>query len=411
MSYQASSQAVPKFMVYPKRKSSRYPDANMYMRISYDVNAVEKSLGVRIDYENWDPGTHQIVSQPLHAAILKQKTDEYQQKIMGAYYMLTKEGAEFTIREIVDNAFGNTGAKLYSLVGVFENAILKMEKLIKPGDGTSNITKHRTCLGHLKNYLKTEYRVTDVGFSRINRSFIDGFEIYLKTDAGNSHNSAMKMMQIFKKIYRIAVDNRWTAVNAFAGKKISFNDVEMPYLSSDEIKLISQHVFKNERLNYVRDLFIFCCYTGVAYIDLKMLQRKHFEYNPVSKQFFIKKKRQKTKQLFIVPLFGPARRILDSRLAGWEALPPDATIFSVMSNQKYNDYLKEVAALCGIEKRLTTHIARHSFATSIALENEVSLESTSRMLGHSKISQTQKYGKVNEIKIEKDTRKLFLQLS
>ena len=130
----------------------------------------------------------------------------------------------------------------------------------------------------------------------------------------------------------------------------------------------------------------------------------------MSKQYFIKKKRQKTNQLFIVPLFGPAKRILDTRVAGWETLTPDASIFSVMSNQSYNYKLKEVAALCGIEKKLKSHLARYCFASSIALENGVSMESTSRMLGHSKISQTQKYGKVNEIKIEKDTRELFLQL-
>lgn len=421
MPYQSTVRPHPQFMIYPKRKSALDQQAMMYMRVTYDIHSVEKSLGVKISYDNWDRCTHQISSQPLHDAMIKQRTDEYKQKIMGAYYMLTKDGAEFTIREILDNAFGNKGTKLYSLMGVFENQILLMEKQLNTisgkysdsgtSGGKSNMGKHRTCLRHLKNYLKKEYRLSDIGFSRINRSFIDGFEIFLKTDAGNSHNSAMKMMQIFKKIYRVAVDNRWTAVNAFAGKRISFTNVDMPYLTQEEIHVLMDHVFQNARLEHVRDLFIFCCYTGVAYIDLKTLQRKHFEFNPVSKQYFIKKKRHKTNQLFIVPLFGPAKRILDTRVAGWETLTPDASIFSVMSNQKYNDYLKEVAAFCGIEKKLKSHMARHSFASSVALENGVSMESTSRMLGHSKISQTQKYGKVNEIKIEKDTRDLFLQLS
>jgi site-specific recombinase XerD len=200
-------------------------------------------------------------------------------------------------------------------------------------------------------------------------------------------------------------------VNAFAGKRLSFIDVEMPYLTNEEIQLLINHEFKSERLAFVRDLFVFCCYTGLAYIDLKMLQKKHFEYSPVSKQYFIKKKRQKTKQPFITPLFPPAQKILSDRVEDWQYLNPDNFIFTVMSNQKYNSYLKEVAAFCGIEKNLTTHLARHSFATSIALENGVSLESTSKMLGHSKISQTQKYAKVTELKTERETRELFLQLS
>lgn len=377
MSYQSTVRPHPQFMIYPKRKSALDQQAMMYMRVSYDIHSVEKSLGVKISYDDWDRCTHQVSSQPLHDAALKQRTDEYKQKIMGAYYMLTKDGAEFTIREILDNAFGNKGTKLYSLMGVFENQILLMEKQLNTisgkysdsgtSGGKSNMGKHRTCLQHLKNYLKKEYRLSDIGFSRINRSFIDGFEIFLKTDAGNSHNSAMKMMQIFKKIYRVAVDNRWTAVNAFAGKRISFTDVDMPYLTQEEIHVLNHNAFQNARLEHVRDLFIFCCYTGVAYIDLKTLQRKHFEYNPVSKQYFIKKKRQKTNQLFIVPLFGPAKRILDTRVAGWETLTPDASIFSVMSNQKYNDYLKEVAAFCGIEKKLKSHMARYCFASSIRI--------------------------------------------
>lgn len=213
-------------------------------------------------------------------------------------------------------------------------------------------------------------------------------------------------MQIFKKIYRIAVDNRWTALNAFAGKRISFKDVEMPYLTNEEIDILINHEFKSCRLAIVRDLFVFCCYTGLAYIDLKTLQRKHFEFSPVSKQFFIKKKRQKTNQPFIIPLFPVAKRIIEKNLGRLENLRSEDFFFSY-PNQKYNNYLKEVAAHCGIEKSLTSYMARHSFATSIALENGVSLESTSKMLGHSKISQTQKYAKVTEIKIEKEPVNYF----
>ena len=154
------------------------------MRVSFDVNSLEKTLGIKINYQAWDSHHHQINHQPVHNSLLKQKTEEYKQKIMGAYYILTKEGAEFTIREILDNAFGNTGARLYSLVGVFENAILKMEKQLKPFDGVSNIGKHRTCLQHMRNFLRQEYKLNDIGYSRINRSFIEDFELFLKTGAG-----------------------------------------------------------------------------------------------------------------------------------------------------------------------------------------------------------------------------------
>lgn len=411
MLHQIIHQALPQFIIYPKRRTSKETQASMYLRITYGIHSTEKSLGIRINFSNWNAAKQKIISQPNHDAQLRQTAAVFEQKIMGSYYELSRHGGTFTLHEIMQNAFSEKQENKFSLFGVFENAILNLEKLLKPGQSMANLCKHRTCQQRLLNYLKINYNVSDIGFNRISRSFIDGFEIFLKTEARNNHNSAMKMMQIFKKIYRIALENRLTDSNAFAGKKLTFTDVEMAYLTNEEISLLMNRTFKMDRLNYVRDLFIFCCYTGLAYIDLKNLQRKHFEYNPVKKQFFIKKKRQKTNQPFIIPLFQPAEMILNSRVVGWQHLHPDVRVFSVISNQKYNANLKEVAAFCGIEKNLTSHLARHTFATSVLLENGVSMESTSKMLGHSKISQTQKYGKVTEIKIERDTRELFLQLS
>jgi site-specific recombinase XerD len=185
----------------------------------------------------------------------------------------------------------------------------------------------------------------------------------------------------------------------------------MPYLTVEEIKVLKDQEISTERLNMVRDFFIFGCYSGLAYIDLKNLRRCHLEYNSTNDVYFIKKKREKTNQPFIIPLFKPARDVLDKRARGWQQMPGDTILLSVISNQKYNLYLKEIAALCGIQKNLTTHLARHTFATTIALENGVSLESTSKMLGHSKISQTQKYAKVTEMKIAKETSNLYLQLN
>ena len=157
----------------------------------------------------------------------------------------------------------------------------------------------------------------------------------------------------------------------------------------------------------IRDCFVFSCYTGLAYIDIFTLQRKHIEFNPSSNQYFIKKKRTKTGIESIIPLFKPAVTVLDKHIPQWRECHPDTTLLPVISNQKYNLYLKEVAAFCGLDKVLTTHVARHTFATTVTLENGVSIESVSKMLGHSKLGQTQHYAKVTEIKIEKDTRNLY----
>jgi len=407
MAYNQNNTGTPTFMVYPKRKSSGNPESDLYMQFTYQLNKINKSLGMRINFKQWDHVTHAIISQPMHNQVLFQKVEEYKQKVMGAYYMLVQNGGEVTLREIMDMAFGKEGGKIYSLFGVFEDLILKMEKTLKPGKSRANLIKHRSCLNHLKAFVRQRYRSNDMPFSRINRQFIDDFDHYLKTEGGNGHNSANKILQIFKKVYRIAVDNRWTAHNAFAGRRLSYKKVARPYLSSIELNTVMNYEFTNDRLSKVRDCFIFSCYTGLAYIDIFTLQRSHIEYNGSNQQYFIRKNRAKTGVESIIPLFKPARQILDRYAPQWIKSPSETVLLPVISNQRYNAYLKEVAAFCGLEKLLSSHIGRHTFATTVTLENGVSIESVSKMLGHSKLSQTQQYAKVTEIKIEKDTRELF----
>ena len=411
MSQKTNNNTAPTFMVYPKRKSSRDQSADMYLQFIYQLNRIDKSLGIRIKIGQWNPATHSIVGQPMHNQLLVEKVDEYKQKVMGAYYMLTQNGGEVTLREIIDMAFGKEGGRIYSLFSVFEDVILKMEKALKPGKSRANLIKHRSCLNHLKAFVRQKYRSNDMAFSRINRQFIDDFDHYIKTDGGNGHNSANKILQIFKKVYRIAVDNRWTAHNAFAGRRLTYKKVARPYLSSMELKTLRDYEFNSPRLAQVRDCFIFSCYSGLAYIDIYTLQRRHIEYNSGNNQYFIRKNRAKTGVESIIPLFKPAKEILDRYTPEWIKSPSETILLPVISNQRYNAYLKEVGAFCGLEKILSSHMARHSFATTVTLENGVSIESVSKMLGHSKLSQTQQYAKVTEIKIEKDTRELFNRLN
>ncbi|MBK6380113.1 MAG: site-specific integrase [Chitinophagaceae bacterium] len=194
------------------------------------------------------------------------------------------------------------------------------------------------------------HRSNEMPFSRINRQFIDDFESYLKFEGGNTHNSANKMLQIFKKVYRIAVDNRWTAHNAFAGRRLTYKKVAKPFLSSAELKTIMDHEFSCDRLSRVRDCFVFSCYTGLAYIDIYTLRREHIEYNAAIDQYFIRKNREKTGVESIIPLFKPARDILDRYTPEWIKSPSETTLLPVISNQRYNAYLKQVAAFCGLHK-------------------------------------------------------------
>ncbi len=402
-----SQQAKPTFLVYPKRKSLTDQEACIYLRISYQFVTIDKSTGIKIPVDLWDSQTHSIKNSPMHQNLLTETVDEMKQKLMGAYYLLTNNNAEPTLREMVDFAFAAEGKKTYSLFGVFSSVLLKMEKQHKLARQKSNILKHHTCMKHLKAFVKSHLNVNDVAFNRINRNFIDEFEDYLKSECNNSHNSAMKMLQIFKKIYRIAVDNRWTSQNAFAGKRLTYKDVEVQVLTIEEIELLKSFQPVKAYLEKTRQLFLFCIYTGVASVDLQTLKRKHIEFNAVSGQYLIRKKREKTKVESLLPLFPPAKELVDKWMPDWKTADSETLLAPSISNQKFNIYLKELIALLGINKKITSHCGRHSFATTLALENGVPLESVSKMLGHSKISQTQKYAKVTAIKIERETRELF----
>lgn len=398
------------FMIYPKRKKGDSKMASIYLRITYQLYVSEKSLGIEINVSDWDSSTQQLKNQELTNYLIGQKVQEFITKLNGAYFMLSKFEGVFTLKEIIATAFGSDDKPTYSLFNVFEQEINQMLKGKKPGKSDAFIKKHCVCMRHLQNFVLTQYKIKDLGFSRINPDFIKKFIIYLKTDAGNGHNSAMKMLQIFKRIYLIAVNNRWVANNVFAGMRFTYEDTEPESLSSEELKLVAETVLPNDKLSRTRDIFLFGCYTGLAYVDLVSLQRKHIEYSPASKIFFIKKNRTKTGKLSVIPLFKPARELLIKWLGDWEKLNLESRLLPQISNQKYNDYLKEIAIICGIQKKMVTHMARHTFATSVALENGVTLEATAKMMGHTKISQTQKYAKVTELKIATETQHLFKML-
>ena len=364
-------------------------------------------MGIKIPFELWDKQNHCINDNPYHQKQVEVTCCELKEKIMGSFYLLSQNTATPTLREVMDLAFVENEKKSYSLFGVFSSLILRMEKQNTLKRQQSNTLKHATCMRHLKAFVKAHLNISDISFNRINRSFIDEFEMYLKTECGNGHNSTMKLLQIFKKVYRRAVDNRWTSHNVFAGKRLTYKDVDIEVLTDAEITALKEINLQKPYLDKTRQLFLFCIHTGLAYTDMQHLQRKHIEFSPASGQHIIRKKREKTEVEFILPLFHPARNLLNIWLPNWEESAAETLLAPRISNQKFNAYLKELFALLSIQKKISSHSGRHSFATTLALENGVPIESVSKMLGHSKISQTQKYAKVTTLKIERETRELF----
>ena len=274
----------------------------------------------------------------------------------------------------------------------------------------TNRLLYDNCYESLKTVVKEFYKKEDITFYELNGEFIDTFEMHLRTERKLSQNTLTKYMSCFRKVLGIARDNGWLNFDPLVGKrKRLFKKEETcpTFLTLDELQRIMEKEFSTERLNHVKDFFLFCCYTGLSYIDVSTLRPIHL-YRDNNGKLWIHKSRVKittNKETCTsnVPLLPPAIAILE-KYKGWNEKDPDAPCLPIPSNQKMNEYLKEIATLCDIKKRLTVHVSRHTFATTVTLANHVAIQNVSKMLGHSSTRMTQHYARVLDNSIMEDMK-------
>jgi site-specific recombinase XerD len=252
--------------------------------------------------------------------------------------------------------------------------------------------------------MEWKYGVSDMNVKKLNYEFVSDYEFWLKTARNCNHNTTMKYIANFRKIVNRCIKNGWLEKDPFFGFKMTKKEVIPEFLTEHQLQTISTKKFETERLTQVRDIFLFCCFTGLAFADVKKLKSSEISIGiDCSKWIFTN--RQKTETLSRIPLLPIALEILEQYkdhpacLNTGKALP-------VLSNQKYNKYLKEIAGICAISKKLTTHTARHTFATTVTLSNGVPIESVSKMLGHKNLKTTEHYAKVLDRKISNDMNQL-----
>ncbi len=248
--------------------------------------------------------------------------------------------------------------------------------------------------------MKSEYKITDISVKTITRDQVLKFEFYLLTKKKCNFNTTKKYLQFFKKVVMISFKNGWLKTNPFADISLTLKETDRPYLNQSEIDSIINKEFQNERLSFVKDMFLFSCYTGLAYIDIYKLKKSEIEVNP-NGIYWIRTRRQKTGVKAHIPLLEFPSEILN-KYTTLKDLKGDDRVFNLISNQKVNAYLKEIGDLCCIEKNLTFHIARHSFATTVTMMNGVPMESVSKMLGHKDLRSTQHYARIVDEKVGSD---------
>lgn len=262
------------------------------------------------------------------------------------------------------------------------------------------LERYETSLRHTQEFMKWKYKIDDIDIKGLKYEFITDYEFWLKSVRKCDHNTSMKYLSNFKKIVNICLKNGWLDRDPFYGFKMAKREIERPFLVEDELNRITNKIFLIPRLAQVRDIFVFCCYTGLAYADVEKLTREEITTG-IDGEKWIWTSRQKTDSATRVPLLPPALEILD-RYKDDLQCADKGRLLPVLTNQKMNSYLKEIADACGITKKMTFHTARHTFATTVTLTNGVPIETVSKMLGHRNLKTTQHYAKILDKKVSED---------
>jgi site-specific recombinase XerD len=281
----------------------------------------------------------------------------------------------------------------------------RFKEKVSSGKKAKNTLKSiHTTIEKLKEFVRVHYRASDVLLKDIKLSFVSNFEHFLTAKQGLSNNSAMKYIRILKRMTKFALDQDWIKSNPISQFRCTYNEPERDRLTMDDIIILYNKEFSTERLAQVRDVFIFCCFTGFSYLEVYNLTREHI-VNGIDGGKWIFKSREKTKSIERVPLLPISLEIIERYKDNHYCMAKNK-LLPVNTNQCYNEYLKEISTICEIDKHLTTHVARHTFATAVTLENDVPIETVSQMLGHKSIKTTQLYAKVTQRKMSNNMNEL-----
>lgn len=378
--------------------------ASIIARIAVNGEYERISTTLSIEPDLWDVNAMKAIGRSAKILEFNKRLEDMRVVLKEHYYdILNRHG--YVTAEMVKNAFTGVTAKEESLVPLYLQHLEDTKKLVGLSKADPTYRKYERMYRRVVEFMKKKYNITDIPLREIKLSFITDLEFFLRTEYSYSQNTVYKCMKFFKQVINKGIRAGLIFVDPFNGYKISTERVDRGFLTEDELTKMMSKEFGSKRLEQVRDIFIFACFTGLAYIDLANLR----VYN-IQKMFdgrlWIVTHRQKTNTKVTVPLLPPALKILKK----YEGKYLDGQLLPIITNQKLNCYLKEIADLCEINKNLTFHLARHTFATTMTLGKGVPIESVSKMLGHTNIQTTQIYARITNEKISHDMENLAKNL-
>ena len=385
--------------IIKKSKLLKNGEAPICMRITVNKRVAEVMIKRSIPVDLWNQKKECSKGKDRVATELNHYINTVRAKILHIHRELEIDNKTITADIIKDCFYGRDKVQR-SLLEVYAEHNEKCRALIGKEYTESTVTKFDTSINRLKEYIRSCYHRDDMMLAELDGQFIRDFDFWLKTDKHCQNNSALKHLKNLKKVVRIALANDWIKKDPFYGIRFKQEEVNVEFLSREELDILINKEFTIKRLEQVRDIFVFCCFTALAFVDVQQLSRAHL-IKDNNGALWIRKTRQKTNQMCNIPVLSIPQRILRKYEDNAECIKK-GVLLPVISNQRMNAYLKEIADLCGIAKRLTTHVARHTAATVVFLANDVSMENVSKILGHSNIRMTQHYARVLDSSIMRD---------
>ena len=370
-----------------KSRTDKNGKSPITMTIGANGERAEFQTGKKIEPENWDNGKQQAKGKTTEAKLLNTYLSQLRNKVYLKEIELMQRGFLITARLLRDAVVDKVEAlNEKTLFQVFSEHNEEQGKMIGKGISKSTHWLSEYTYRLLKEHVEQKYKRSDLYLRELNIGFIQAFHTFLRTDKGMAQNSSTKHLKLLKKIINVAVANSYMTFNPFMTYKVEREPVEIDFLDEEELRRIINFDTPLPRLERAKDMFLFGCFTGLSYIDIKTLAPEHFERDGAGR-IWIKKRRVKTGVLSRIPLLPIAKMILDKYRDGEKLLP-------IQDPADVNKYLKDIAILCNINKRITFHTSRHTFASTVTLANNISLEVVSKMLGHTNTRMTTHYAKL-----------------
>ena len=388
-------------LFYLKRNA---PKKNGLVPVMYrlTVNGKISQFSCKLDVEEktWNIELGRVSGRSTVAQETNRMLDKIRVGINKAYQDICDKD-NYVTAEKVRNVFLGMGMNHETLLAVFRQHNEDYEKQVGKIKSLRSYWKYCIVYKHLEEFIKQRYKVSDIALKELAPAFITDFELFLRTEKNHCNNTVWSYMMPFRSIIFMAINNGWLQRDPFYAYSITKEETKRGFLSKEEINLLIKGTFKKPSYTLIRDLFIFCTFTGLSWTDMANLTKENLQTS-FDGHLWIKTNRQKTGTESNIRLLDVAKHIIEK----YDGITDDDKLLPVPCYVNCKNSIKVIAKKCGIEKNVTWHMSRHTYATTVCLSNDVPIETLSKMLGHRSIRTTQIYAKITAEKVSRDMEKL-----